>query len=132
MKKYLLLLLLIPFLFGFNWVTANQGTFQWDAVVAEGGNPPGTHTEYEVFVIDSVTDIATVFEVTSVLQSTVTLPAPGRYWVGVKALLMDDGSGERLKESDLARSNLPEYCLNGVTFGFQMWPDILAPGGLHP
>lgn len=132
MRKYLLLLLLIPFLFGFNWVTANQGTFQWDAVVANGGNPPGTHVEYEVFVIDSVTDIATVFEVTVVLQSTVTLPAPGRYWVGVKALLMDDGSGERLKESDLARSNLPEYCLNGATFGFQMWPDISVPPNLRP
>lgn len=132
MRKLLLLLLLIPFLFGFNWVTANQGTFQWDAVIAEGGNPTGTHVEYEVFIIDSVTDVATVFEITTALQSTVTLPGPGRYWVGTVALLIDDGSGERLNESTMAWSNLPEHCLNGVTFGFQMWPNILAPGNLHP
>jgi hypothetical protein len=115
----------------FNWVTANQGTFQWDAVVADGGNPAGTHVEYEVSIIDSITDVATVFEITTATQSTVTLPGPGRYWVGTMALLIDDGSGERLSESIMARSNLPEYCLNGETFGFQMWPGIPAPTGMN-
>jgi hypothetical protein len=114
-----------------NWHTANQGTFQWDAVVADGGNPAGTHVEYRVSIIDSITDVATVFETTTATQSTVTLPAPGRYWVGVHALLTDDGSGEVLKESEFARSNLPEYCLNGETFGFQMWPGLSAPTGMN-
>jgi len=50
------------------WVTANQGTFQWDAVVADGGNPTGTHVEYRVSRIDSVTDIATVTETTTAVQ----------------------------------------------------------------
>jgi hypothetical protein len=85
-----------------NWHTANQGTFQWDAVVADGGNPAGTHVEYRVSIIDSITDVATV-----------------------------DGSGEVLKESEFARSNLPEYCLNGETFGFQMWPGLSAPTGMN-
>jgi hypothetical protein len=115
----------------FNWVTANQGTFTWDAVVADGGNPTGTHVEYRVSRIDSITDVATVTETTTAIQSTVTLPEPGRYWVGVNALLMDDGSGEVLQTSEFARSNLPEYCLDGATFGFQMWPTILAPTGMR-
>lgn len=114
-----------------NWVTANQGTFQWGAVVADGGNPAGTHVEYRVSIIDSITDVATVFETTTAIQATVTLPAPGRYWVGTTALLTDDGSGEVLQESDMARSNLPEYCLNGETFGFQMWPTVPAPTGMN-
>jgi len=119
-----------------NWVTANQGTFYWDAVTGDtDGNPvpAGLHVEYRVFVIDSLTDVAAVFEETTALESTVTIPAPGRYWVGLKTLLKDDGSGEVVQESDnMSRSDVVADCAGGSTFGFQMLAVFLNPGNMRP
>jgi hypothetical protein len=123
----------------FNWVPTNQGTFQWDAVTQDGDGDPfpaGTHIEYEVFFVNSFVDPAKatpiVFERTTGLQSTVTFPSKGRYWVAVESLLIDDGSGEILQRSEnTAWSDNPADCLNGETFGFQLFGLVGAPGGLR-
>jgi len=129
----------------FNWVPTNQGTFQWDAVVADGDGDPfpsGTHVEYEVFYVNSFVDPAKatpiVFERTTSLQSTVTFPGKGRYWVGTQALLIDDTSGEVLQRSQeadgtpkFAWSDNPADCLNGETFGFQLFGLVPAPGSMR-
>jgi hypothetical protein len=121
----------------FNWVTANQGTFQWDAVTVDGdGDPflPGTHVEYTSYYVNSLADPTKanpiVVERTTVIQSTVTFPGKGRYWVGVTAHLVDDGSGEILETSEFAWSDVPENCENGVTFGFQLFATMPTPGGM--
>jgi hypothetical protein len=129
---------------GFNWHTTNQGTFQWDAVTIDGDGDPfpaGTHIEYEVSFVNSFVDpgkaTPIVFERTTALQSTVAFPAKGRYWVAVQSLLIDDGSGEVLDRSQnsdgtphLAWSDNPADCLNGETFGFQLFGIFSAPGNL--
>jgi hypothetical protein len=122
----------------FNWVTANQGTFQWDAVTVDGdGDPflPGTHVEYTSYYVNSLADPTKanpiVVEQTTLLKSTVTFPGKGRFWVGVTAHLVDDGSGEILETSEFAWSDVPENCENGATFGFQLFATMPTPGGME-
>ena len=122
----------------FTWVTTNQGTFQWDAVPADGDGDPfpaGMHVEYRSYYVNSIADPTKTnpisVEQTTALQSTVTFPAKGRYWVGVTANLVDDGSGEVVDTSDFAWSDVPGNCLNGETFGFQLFATMPAPGGLN-
>ncbi len=144
MKKFIVFLIMIGLLLlattahaQFNWVTTNQGTFQWDAVAVDGdGDPfiPGTHVEYTSYYVHSLADPTKtspiVVEQTTLLQSTVTFPGKGRYWVGVTAHLVDDGSGEILETSEFAWSDLPEYCQGGNTFGFQLFATMPTVGGL--
>jgi hypothetical protein len=122
----------------FNWVTANQGTFQWDAITVDGDGDPfpaGTHVEYQSVYVNSLADPnkdnPILVEQTTLTQSTVTFPGKGRFWVGAKAVLIDDGSGEIVKESTFAWSDVPENCLNGVVFGFQLFADIVFPGNMR-
>lgn len=121
----------------FNWVTANQGTFGWDEVTHDiDGDPPppGTHVEYTSYYVNSLADPEKTnpvsIERTTLLQTTVTFPGKGRYWVGVVTNLVDDASGEILDTSDFAWSNVPEDCENGQTFGFQIMGVFSMPGGL--
>jgi hypothetical protein len=121
----------------FNWVTANQGTFQWDAVTVDGDGDPfpaGTHAEYTSYYVNSLADptkaTPIVVEKTTLLKTTVTFPGKGRYWVGVTAHLVDDGSGEDLEVSTFAWSDVPANCLNGETFGFQLFAPMPTPGGM--
>lgn len=148
MKRFLIMLVLFATFFTllvagtaqaqFNWVTANQGTFMWDAVTADGdGDPflPGTHVEYTTYYVNSLADpmkaSPQVVEQTTLLQSTVTFPGKGRFWVGVTAHLVDDGSGELLETSDFAWSDVPENCEGGNTFGFQLFATMPVAGGLR-
>ena len=147
MKKFLVVFVLVAaFAFlmvghahaQFNWVTANQGTFQWDAVTVDGdGDPflPGTHVEYTSYFVNSLADPTKaspiVVEQTTLLQSTVTFPGKGRFWVGVTAHLVDDGSGEILETSEFAWSDVPENCEGGNTFGFQLFATMPTPGGME-
>ena len=146
MKKFIVLLttliicLSASFAFAqFNWVTANQGTFAWDAVTVdlEGDPPPeGTHIEYEVFYVNSFVDPSKAtpitFERTTLVQSTVTFPSKGRYWVGLQTLLVDTSSGEVLSRSEqFAWSDNPDNCLDGNTFGFQLFGLFGVPGSMR-
>ncbi|MHC4310890.1 MAG: hypothetical protein ACYSW3_00280 [Planctomycetota bacterium] len=122
----------------FTWVTTNQGTFQWDAVIVDGDGDPipaGMHVEYRSYYVNSIADPTKtnpiLVEQTTVLQSTVTFPGKGRYWVGVTANLVDDGSGEAVQTSDFAWSDVPASCKDGNTFGFQLFAILPSPGGLN-
>jgi hypothetical protein len=145
MKKFLFISIIAAFFFlaanahaQFNWVTANQGTFQWDAVTVDSDGdswPAGTHVEYTSYYVNSLADPIKanpiVAEQTTLLESTVTFPGKGRYWVGVTAHLVDDGSGELLETSTFAWSDVPGNCLNGETFGFQLFGLVPFPGNLR-
>ena len=146
MKKFILFLMTLvvllvvtsPAVAQFNWVTANQGSFMWDAVELDPDGDPwpaGTHVEYTSYYVNSVADPTKtspiVVEQTTLLRSTVTLPGKGRYLVGVTAHLVDDTSGELLETSDFAWSDVPEDCMNGETFGFQLFGGVGAPGSLR-
>lgn len=144
MKKFIVFLITIGLLLlastayaQFNWVTANQGTFQWDAVITDGDGDPvpaGTHVEYQSNYVNSLADPIKanpiLVEQTTALQSTITFPGKGRFWVGVTAHLVDDGSGEILQTSDFAWSDVPANCKDGNTFGFQIFAAMPTPGGL--
>ncbi len=138
-----IVLFLVAFSYGnayaFTWVTTNQGTFQWDAVAVDGDGDPipaGMHVEYRSYYVNSIADPTKTspisVEQTTMLQSTVTFPGKGRYWVGVTANLVDDGSGEVVDTSVFAWSDVPEQCKDGNTFGFQLFATLPSPGGLAP
>ena len=101
MKKVLLLVLACVFLFSAplmaqdNWYYLNQCTIAWDAVSADADGDPfpdGTAVEYEVWLANADTDpnkanpvkVAT----TSGTETIITLNTKGRYFVGVKAILV--------------------------------------------
>jgi len=129
MKKLIVLivilgLLLVPTLSPaqIGWVTANQATVQWDAVTADVDGDPipaGTHVEYEVWLVNKVTDpgktnpakVAT----TTATEFTITLGVKGQYLVGVLAAHVEDGTNEKLAESTIAWSDIPDDCqdMNG-------------------
>lgn len=147
MKKFSLVLVLVAIVLSFltvnahaqfNWVTANQGTFEWDAITVDGeGDPflPGTHVEYTSYYVNSLADPIKAnpiaVEQTTMTQSVVTFPGKGRYWVGVTAHLVDDGSGEILETSQFAWSDVPDDCLNGETFGFQIFAIMPTPENMR-
>lgn len=145
MKRFSLIFLVITFLLTavtahaqFNWVTANQGTFAWDAVTQDGDGdafPAGTHVEYRSYYVNSIADPGKtnpiLVEQTTLTESTVTFPGKGRYWVGCTAVLVDDSSGEALEVSVHVWSDVPADCLNGETFGFQLFGLVPGPGNLR-
>jgi hypothetical protein len=99
------------------WVTANQATVQWDAITADSDGDPlpaGTHVEYKVFMANAITDPnhTNPSEVGQTAQTeyTITLGVKGSYHVGVKALHIEDGTGEQLAESVFAWSDNPDDC----------------------
>ena len=146
MKKMLSFLVVLIVLFmtitpasaQFNWVTANQGTFMWDAITVDGdGDPflPGTHVEYTSYYVNSLADPIKAnpiaVEQTTMIQSTVTFPGKGRFWVGVTGHLVDDSSGELLATSQFAWSDVPGDCMNDETFGFQIFALMPTPGNMR-
>ena len=147
MKRFLILLIVAAFTLlaakadaQFNWVTANQGTFYWDAVTTDGDGDPwpaGTHVEYRSYYVNSLTDPGKTnpiqVEQTTLTESTVTFPGKGRYWVGCSTHLIDDTTGEVLQSSQtISWSDVPADCLNGEVFGFQLFGLAPSPGNLRP
>jgi hypothetical protein len=138
MKKQLsiaivILLLVVGVAFAQTWHTANQATVEWDAVdILDNGDPlPATDViEYVVYLANAITDpdknnpseIATVTDTSQLI----TLNVEGSYFVGVKAI-RKDSLGEVLGESEVAWSDLPQYCQNGETFGLRFFqpPDAI-------
>ncbi len=120
------------------WHTANQATVEWDAVtVLDNGDPlPTTDTvEYVVYLANAITDpdknnpteIATIPDTSHLI----TLNVEGSYFVGVKAV-RKISDGTVVGESEVAWSDLPQYCLNGETFGLRYFRPPAAPVNMRP
>ena len=114
-----------------NWITANQLTVGWDAVIVlEDGNaiPAGSKVVYEVFTKDwkdsSGTTVQSIGKTEDTIY-TVTFAQEGRYFIGVKAIREDVTNNEVLSESVISWSDNPDYVYEQNIFGSRYF---LAPG----
>ena len=141
MKKLLVFLvsffLLGGIAMGQSWHIANQATLGWDAVTLKSDGTPLPETdviEYVGYLSNALTDPdktnpVEVFRTTN-LESTVTLGVEGRFYFGVKAVRIVDGSP--VGESTIAWSDVPENVKEGDTFGLQYFLPPAKPGGIFP
>ncbi len=115
------------------WHTANQATVEWDAVTTINGGDPLPPTDSILYVVylanaitdpnkDNPTEIARITDTSELI----TLNVEGSYFVGVKAI-RKIADGTEVGESVVAWSDLPQYCLNGETFGLRYF---LAPDAI--
>jgi len=131
MKKLFLILVLAVFLvfpisaLAQEWVTANQVTVTWDAVIAfQNGDPiPATDIiEYGVYLADEVdTDKINHIPlgVTTDTLYTITLDKnlpEGKYFAGLKTI-RKLANGTTVAESIVVWSDNPDIVLDGKTFG---------------
>lgn len=108
------------------WHTANQKTFAWDAVAGI----PGDTIKYQAFYKPrGGTPVASGQEITAT-EATVTLPAEGRYFLCVQAVRYIPDEPEPMK-SELACSDVPEFCLDAKTFGIKYFVKPDPPGRLR-
>jgi len=110
------------------WHTANQATVGWDAPTTfQNGDPipQDAVLEYDLYTatLADHSDAVKVGHSTS-LTGVLSFTAEGNYIVGVSAVRVVSGSP--IGSSDIAWSNVPEYCLNGATFGISYYlvPDL--------
>ena len=120
------------------WVTANQVTITWDAVVAfENGDPiPATDIiGYGVYLVNETdTDKTNYirFGVTTDILYTVTLDKDlpeGRYFVGLRTIrkLAD---GTTVTRSVIGWTDNPDIVLDGKTFGLNHYFIPMVVGGI--
>lgn len=143
MKKLFLLCLLIPFMLGLAWHTANQATIGWDAVAKV---KPGDTYRYLIYQknIDG-TNPQTIAVVPYGTETfTVTFTSEGRHLIGVGVErtvdVNDDGVVDDLdKDVDgnltVMTSDINWSDVNGVwtpnPFGLQYFVKPDAPPNLH-
>lgn len=108
-----------PWAGGQTWHPANQVTLAWDPVMTLAGGEPipaGQTVTYTVFIKAGSPDGAAIEGATiSATQAVVTFPVPGRYYLGIRANLME--GPEKIAESQVAWSYDAAACQNGRTFG---------------
>ena len=141
-KKWLFVVLLVLFLAGVafaqTWHTTNQATVEWDAITTlSNGDPlPATDTvEYVVYLANAITDPGKTnpseIARTTDTSQLITLNVEGQYFVGVKAI-RKIADGTEVGESEVAWSDLPQYCQNGETFGLRYFLPPAAPANMRP
>jgi hypothetical protein len=115
------------------WVTANQGTFTWDAVtqLADGTPIPATAiVKYQTWRRKySVSAGETVGDPITATRATLSFPE-GQFLVGVQSLRYE--GVELVAESGVAWSDDPTVCKDGVTFGFRHFVALMTPVALRP
>ena len=110
------------------WVTANQATVMWDAVVqSDDGTPVEGALEYAVFLDKENKNNSVEIWRGADTQATITIDSQGRYLVGVKAYLIVNGITE--SESIMAWSDDPLVALEG-TFGVVYFKNPKHPTNL--
>ena len=115
-----------------NWYPANQRTVAWDAVTTlEDGTPlpEGSTVSYEVFYAKEDKTGQMSLGITSATSFTVTLPAEGKYIIGVQAIRNIVGVDPI--RSTMAWSDDPTKCQNGATFGIIFYIKPGNVGGLR-
>jgi len=140
--KRLIFLLAIVFLlltspvFGQNWVTTNQATVGWDAVVYS--TDQGERLVYRTYLVNSKTDPGKVNPAligdTEELQYTFTLTQKGSYFVGVRSVVqvLEGSAWSDVSQSEIGWSDDPTYVAGGETFGIRYYPPPGVPGGMKP
>lgn len=139
-------LVFIPFIFlmlavapltaaAVDWITANQFTVQWDHSGLEGGYilPAGDTIEFRIYLADSINDpdlqgpISDDWQ-TPNLEYTLTLLTEGKFYVGVQAVRLREGS--IISNSRIAWSKNVADCADGQAFGVVYYLNPLLPFGL--
>lgn len=119
-----------------NMVTADSVVVAWDAVSApvdSSGNPYAGTMKYQAYVRRDTPGAAAekVSEQVGAPTVTVTMPSPGKWWVGVSAIFAFSGYGNTTKESTIAWSDNPAAVKDGQTFGVIYLPTPATPIGLR-
>lgn len=117
-KRFLLVLSFIFIFFGHalavEWHPTNQATIGWNAVTIDEGA-----VEYELFLIDAAYETAkndpSVIGRTDLLEYTLTITDQGKWLCGVRAVKIIDGAD--VAKSEIAWSDVADYCKDGNTFG---------------
>jgi len=143
MKRLLIAILAMAVLFfagtanALDWHTANQSTVGWSEVTTLVNGDPipaGNTITYQTYLVNAVTDPGKQNPADTGIVTTnekiYTLGTEGKYYVGAQSLRNVDG--EVLESSDIAWSDIAEFCLDGITFGLRYYliPDNIE--GLYP
>lgn len=119
-----------------NMVTADSVVVAWDAVSApvdSAGKPYAGTMRYQAHVRRDTAGAAAekVGEPVGAPTATVTMPSPGKWWVGVSAIFTFSGYDNAAKESAISWSDNPAAVQGGVTFGVIYLPAPASPVGLR-
>lgn len=118
-----------------NVVTADSVVVAWDAVsppVDSAGQPYAGVMKYQLYVRrDTPGTAPEKLGSVNVATSTVTMPSPGKWWVGVSAFFTFSAFGNEVRESNISWSDNPAAVQNGQTFVVIYLPSPAAPGGLR-
>jgi len=119
------------------WVTANQSTITWDAVVGSISGtafPESDIIEYKVYLSNAITDPdkdnLVEVGVTENTTYAVTLNVEGRFFVGLQTIRKSE-EGNILAESIIGWSSDPTITTNGHTFGLQYFLLPAIPCGMQ-
>jgi len=119
-----------------NMVTADSVVVAWDSVSApvdSAGNPyPGT-MQYQTYVRRDTASAQAekVGNPVGAPTATVTMPSPGKWWVGVSAIFTFSGYDNAVKESTISWSDNAASVQDGKTFGVIFLPTPASPVGLR-
>lgn len=134
MKKLILILalfLLAPVsAFSQSWMTANQVTVAWDAVVLPAG--VSGSVVYDIYTVGSTAAKSTAAKVTraTTTQQTISFSTEGKYYVGVKSVRVL--SGADVSESAISWSDDPLAVSAAGTFGIVYYIAPAAVKNLRP
>jgi len=140
MKRIILIGLAIVFLasvsFSQVWYPANQKTVGWDAVATlDDGSPipAGETVRYQIYIVKEGQSKDTKINLGNTVntQFLVTLPAEGKWFVGVQSERLD-ATGVLITQSQIVWSEDPAYCQNGETFGISFFRLPSQPKNLKP
>ena len=119
------------------WRPTNQATIAWDPVTTFLDNtelPPGTTVQYKVYyrLEGSLpgappTEAAT----TSATQATITFTDEGRYFIGIKAQRLFNGTLIPESDSTIAWSDTAAATQAATPFGVVYFKVLKATGGLR-
>ncbi len=132
----LVVIVLLPFtsLAAVNtWIPSNSKILGWDEVLTlSNGYPIPVDSSIYYKVYYKLESATTQVEVTATTnnQYMVTVPAEGRYLLGVKAIRINISTGAIIGESTISWSDDPLVCLDGNTFGLSNYPLPSGPKGL--
>jgi hypothetical protein len=119
-----------------NMVTADSVVIAWDAVSApvdSAGNPYAGTMKYQAYVRRDTAGAQAekAGEQVGAPTATVTMPSPGKWWVGVQAIFTFSGYNNAVKESAIAWSDNAASVQDGKTFGVIFLPTPASPVGLR-
>ncbi len=107
-----------------NWYVANEKTIEWTAPASlVNGDPIPTDNviEYAIYISTDKSDPIEV-AITSETSYTIAFDIEGDWLIGVEAIRKVND--QVVSKSQIAWSDMAEYCENGVTFGVRYYVPV--------